>query len=109
MLFIYMFVVTIVLVNLLIAQMSERYEQARDKGREVWLAERIKLFQEYKDDRSSLPAPLNILIFVFRDLPKLVMCIGRAVTCRHAERSNQRGWKLPLRGGAIGFARMRAH
>ena len=50
-----MFVVTIVLVNLLIAQMSARYENVMAGSHEAYVLEKINLVEEAKDGKSWLP------------------------------------------------------
>ena len=69
-LFVYTFFSTILLVNLLIAQMSSTYEEVRDDSELFWQFERVGLIREYKDNRDPLPPPLNALYIVFHDLPK---------------------------------------
>jgi hypothetical protein len=100
--------VTVVLVNLLIALMSSRYEAVNSEGRQIWLTERIKLFQEYKDDRGSLPPPLNIFPVIFVDLPYMLgvlFCSGDAKHVRQVEHRERvsRGWKLELRAPRARF------
>jgi hypothetical protein len=131
MLFVYMFVVTarparvelarpacrrltqfrmvqIILVNLLIAQMSARYEECMAEGERLQLAAQIRLFKEMKDDRGSLPPPLNLLFLVTRDLPWLFArlrdcCLRRPKPASSA--AAVRGWKVEVRGRAIEQAR----
>ena len=69
-LFVYTFFSTILLVNLLIAQMSSTYEAVRDESELFWQFERVGLIREYKDNRDPLPPPLNALYILFHDLPK---------------------------------------
>ena len=55
----YMLITTIVLVNLLIAQMSETYAKEMEKATQSWLFERAQLVLEFKDAKASpLPPPL---------------------------------------------------
>ena len=91
-LFVYMFVVTIVLVNLLIAQMSARYESVMAGSHEVWVIEKINLVEDSKDGKSWLPPPLNFFTFIFYDLPRMMYVIFRPLP------SPKKGWKLELEG-----------
>jgi len=71
---IYLFVAAIVLVNLLIAAMSSTYEEIRIKGMREWQFERAKLIREYKDRKTALPPPFNVLwiaSYVFRALRRV--------------------------------------
>ena len=54
-LWLYIFVTTVILVNLLIAQMSSVYEEVREKADQVWKFERVDLITEFKDSRDSAP------------------------------------------------------
>merc|ERR1719473_2200673 len=87
MLYVYMFVTTIVLVNLLIAQMGERYSNILAEADQVWKTERVSLIKEYKDDRDPLPPPLNILLIPY-DVFHIFTC-GRRL-------KSTRGFKLRL-------------
>ena len=55
-LFVYMFVVTIVLVNLLIAQMSARYESVTAGSHEEWVLEKIDLVEEVAASHLARPS-----------------------------------------------------
>ena len=69
----YIFVATIVLINLLIAQMGDVYGEVKEKAREFWAFEFLSdTVREYKDYR-KLPAPFNIFRFLKWILDKL-MC-----------------------------------
>lgn len=57
--FVYMFVVTIVLINLLIAQMSARYENVMAGANEAYVLEKINLVEDAKDGKSWLPPVLK--------------------------------------------------
>ena len=60
-LWVYVFIATILLVNLLIAQMSDVYAKVQDQAVEYWTYSFLNdLVREYKDSR-NLPAPFNIL------------------------------------------------
>ena len=61
-LWVYTFVATVILVNLLIAQMSSTYEEVKEDSCNIWRADRVhSVVSEYKDNREVLPPPLNIL------------------------------------------------
>lgn len=94
--FLYLFLTTVVLVNLLIAQMSSRYEAIQQEGINVWLQERILLIQEFKDDRDYLPAPLNLLRPLFYDLP--ISIIHRLRGHQAKSVRLQRGFKFIVEG-----------
>ena len=68
-LWIYLFITTIILVNLLIAQMSDTYAKVTEKERSVWQYERAHLIDEFKDTKPPLPPPLNVLWYAFVTLP----------------------------------------
>jgi len=59
---------TIVLVNLLIAQMSDTYSEIKASSLQQWQFDRIHLILEFKDERGPLPPPLNIIWTIFFDL-----------------------------------------
>eukprot|EP00966_Prymnesium_polylepis_P253618 5862198-Prymnesium_polylepis.1 len=63
-LMIYVFIATVILVNLLIAQMSARYEKVTALASETFLFNRMKLYKEYKDDRDAIPPPFNLIPLV---------------------------------------------
>ena len=71
-LWVYMFLATVVLINLLIAQMSATYENVKAQGEEMWQFERAQLILEYKDGKPPLPPPLNCLWTLFHDIPLFV-------------------------------------
>ena len=68
-LWVYMFLATVVLINLLIAQMSATYENVKAQGEEMWQFERAQLILEYKDGKPPLPPPFNCLWTFFHDVP----------------------------------------
>ena len=55
-LFLYVFIMTVVLTNLLIAQMSSTYERYKDEKNEIWQAGRVQLICE------CIPAAARILV-----------------------------------------------
>ena len=82
----YVSISTIVLVNLLIAQMSASYEKVTEKATQLWLFERMSLYKEYKDDRDAFPPPLNALQFLW----------DATMYCCHIPSAGRfRGFKLP--------------
>ena len=94
-LWVYMFLTTIMLVNLLIAQMSDTYARVSDEGTERWQFQRAQLILEYKDNKVPVPQPLNILWAIFYDLPDLLISqLRRACKWRAPPKSIQPGFKL---------------
>lgn len=82
----YTFFATIVLVNLLIAQMSSTYEQVKEEADAFWLFERAQLILDYKDDREPSPPPFNLLFHAL----KLSRCLLPACLGKHV-RGNSTG------------------
>mmetsp|Transcript_18044 Transcript_18044/g.53982 ORF Transcript_18044/g.53982 Transcript_18044/m.53982 type:complete len:259 (+) Transcript_18044:1888-2664(+) len=69
-LWVYMFVATIVLVNLLIAQMSDTYNRVKlTEGTLRWHFERASLILEFKDTKLPVPPPFNLAWLVLFELP----------------------------------------
>ncbi|KAL1503694.1 hypothetical protein AB1Y20_012167 [Prymnesium parvum] len=93
MLMLYVFIAAVVLVNLLIALMSARYEKLSEKANEIWLYERLKLYEEYKDERASLPPPLNFISVVWWIVKKIWKAL-RKCSSAQVHRSTT-GFKLP--------------
>ena len=60
-LWVYIFASTVILINLLIAQMADTFSRVTADGRIRWQFERSALISEYKDTKPPLPPPLNIL------------------------------------------------
>ena len=105
--FVYLFTTTVVLVNLLIAQMSARYESVVAEGYEKWLAERVALIKEFQDERDPLPPPLN----VFWGLYELMRSLQREYQARAMPQMQRRslpGFKLVVGGRAAEHARSTA-
>ena len=50
----YLFLATVILINLLIAQMSATYDRVKENSRLFWLFERSKLILEAKDEKVTL-------------------------------------------------------
>jgi len=101
----YNFVTSIILVNLLIAQMSARYEVMQEVGYSVWLAERISLIKEYKDEREELPPPLNLIRLFVYTIPRLLMRCASMASSGSQRPGARGGFKLELRGPSINHAR----
>ena len=81
-LFFYLILATVVLVNLLIAQMSKTYEMIIDESRLIWQFDYVhSIVIEYKDNRDVLPAPLNIIDMLIIDPIKLLRYLPRARAC----------------------------
>lgn len=78
--FMYTFGTTILLVNLLIAQISNTYEAMKAESIQLWLAQRIDLILEFKDDTDPLPPPLSALYLVLHTLPSTLYSIASWVT-----------------------------
>ena len=97
-LYIYLLLTTVVLVNLLIAQMSETYTSFLETAREEWAYRRASLIAEFKDDYDGkLPPPLNLitqswdfLLFILRRLGQLVGLLKP----RASNELDKRGFKL---------------
>lgn len=66
---IYEFVISVVLVNLLIAMMSDTYAKVMEQGRERWTFERAQLITEFKDTKPPFPPPFNLLWQLLVELP----------------------------------------
>jgi hypothetical protein len=80
-LWVYMFITTVVLVNLLIAQMSQTYERGMEQGKEDWCFRRAELIIEFKDTlRGSVPPPFNLLHLPFQ----LASSLAHRIRCTAA-------------------------
>jgi len=88
-LWIYMFFATIVLVNLLIAQMSETFNQVNTKGAVRWKFERALLILEFKDTKLPAPPPLNLIWLLLVVIPLRIYN-----RCAGIVRADVRGYKL---------------
>ena len=69
MMWVYQFIIGVLLVNLLIAMMSDTYARVMKKGRERWTFERAQLITEFKDTKPPFPPPFNVLWQLFVELP----------------------------------------
>ena len=68
-LWIYLFVGAVVLVNMLIAQMADTFSKITAEGLLRWQFERAQLISEFKETKPPLPPPLNVLWLLFVTLP----------------------------------------
>jgi hypothetical protein len=68
-LWLYLFIATIILVNLLIAQMSDTFSRITGEGLLRWQFERCQLISEFKETKPPLPPPLNVIWLLFVTLP----------------------------------------
>ena len=64
-LFLYVFVSTITIVNLMIAQMTQSYEKIANKSMLFRKYRQVDLIREYKDKRSPLPPPFIAFMYVW--------------------------------------------
>ena len=58
------------LINLLIAMLSDTYANVMAEGESRWLFERAKLILEFKDTKPPMPPPFNLLWDLFYELPR---------------------------------------
>ena len=65
-LYLYGFLTTIVIVNLMIAQMTQAYERIREESILFRKYRQVDLIREYKDKRSPLPPPFILFHFLFK-------------------------------------------
>ena len=72
-LWIYQFVASIILINLLIAQMADTYGRVTADGLVRWQFERAALISEYKDTKPPLPPPANLLCVLYSLLRGLLV------------------------------------
>lgn len=77
-LFLYEFVVLVVLLNLLIAQMSQSFGNISGDSERFWLLDRGSLITEFKDKKGALPPPLSMLTHLFWDVPLVIQRFARA-------------------------------
>ena len=61
----YVFISTITIVNLMIAQMTQSYERISSNSTLFRKYSQVDLIREYKDKRGPLPPPLNVLLYVW--------------------------------------------
>ena len=70
-----------VLVNLLIAMMSDTYAKVMEQGRERWTFERAQLIAEFKDTKAPFPPPFNLLWQLLVELPAELRKKDEAMEC----------------------------
>ena len=68
-LWVYMFVSSVILVNVLIAQMADTFSKITGEGLLRWQFERAQLISEFKETKPPLPPPLNVFWLAFITLP----------------------------------------
>lgn len=68
-LFAYMFIASIIMINLLIAMMSETFSKITSEGLQRWQFERCQLISEFKETKPPLPPPFNIFWLLLVTLP----------------------------------------
>jgi len=85
-LWIFSFMSTVVLVNLLIAMMADTFQKIEAEGLKQWQFHRIQIILEYKDERESLPPPFNVWILLYR----LVLKLGRRLVTGKWRKSGER-------------------
>ena len=99
MLYAYLLVTTVVLVNLLIAQMSETYNSFLETANEEWAYQRAGLIRELKDDYDfTWPPPFNYISLFLklsqRALNKLRDLYGLNKGVIDAPKLDKKGFKL---------------
>ena len=75
-LWMYLVIANIFLVNLLIATMTATYERVKNQSQLYWNFERTAMILQFKDTK-SLPPPLNLLVVLFYTLPHMVLRLVR--------------------------------
>ena len=78
---VYQFIISVVLVNLLIAMMSDTYAKVMEQGRERWTFERAQLIAEFKDTKAPFPPPFNLLWQLLVELPAELRKKDEAMEC----------------------------
>jgi hypothetical protein len=81
----YLFITIVVLVNLLIAQMSDTYSRVTSEGLLRWQFERAQLIDEFKDSKKPVPPPFNVLWFALVTLPNKLRVQYRRVVWNERE------------------------
>ncbi|XP_069168156.1 transient-receptor-potential-like protein isoform X3 [Procambarus clarkii] len=97
----------IVLINMLIAMMSNSFQQIEDHADQEWKFARSKLWMSYFDPGSTLPAPFNLIISpkaIFYFMRTVKNCLQYICYRRNRRRSDKRRSftmeKGTLQGGA---------
>ena len=84
-LWVYLFTATIILINLLIAQMADTYSRVTADGLVRWQFERAALIGEYKDTKPPLPPPLNLLCIAYYAVRGIIRCLSKLSRCETKE------------------------
>merc|ERR1719409_1173083 len=63
---VYVYFSTIVIINLMIAKMTQSYERISEEATLFRKYAMVDIIQEYKDKRSAIPPPFILFISVFR-------------------------------------------
>ena len=71
-LWLYLFIATVILINLLIAQMSDTYSNITAQALEYWQFERCRLVSEFQDTKPSVPPPFNVIADALTTLRKWI-------------------------------------
>ncbi|ESO12412.1 hypothetical protein HELRODRAFT_63393 [Helobdella robusta] len=83
----------IVLINMLIAMMSNSYREIEDHADREWKFARTKLWMGYFDDGSTLPPPFNILISpksIYYFLRSIKLLVYKILYCCHIKPSTKK-------------------
>ncbi|XP_077984510.1 transient-receptor-potential-like protein [Glandiceps talaboti] len=86
----------IVLLNMLIAMMSNSYQEIEDHADREWKFARTKLWMSYFDDGSTLPPPFNLIIS-----PKSISYLFKAIKrtlCGKCKKTNSKPQRQSLEG-----------
>jgi len=89
-LWLYLLVTNILLVNLLIAMMSATYEEVEEESAEVWSLQYTALLEEVRF-KFPLPAPLSFFNVVYRVISKCYGKIKTAICLKLFSKNNQIG------------------
>lgn len=83
--------IMVVLVNMLIAMMSNSYQKIANKADEEWKFARSKLWVSFFDEGNSLPAPFS-LIPTTRDVYNMCRYFYEKSLCYRKAKRNQKKW-----------------
>ena len=101
-LFVSTFVLTVFLVNLMIAKMTSTYEHIKDNAAYYKAQDRLELVKEFKDERGP-PPPFNLLGLAV-DLLSLCYDVRRALGLAPPEQSSA-GYKVGMNKTAADYVR----
>ncbi|XP_069988445.1 transient-receptor-potential-like protein [Penaeus vannamei] len=93
----------IVLINMLIAMMSNSFQQIEDHADQEWKFARSKLWMSYFDPGSTLPAPFNLIISpkaIFYFLRAVKRCV-QSVCSRRGRRARGKRKSFSMEKGAL--------